>query len=172
MADGAEVRTILAVDELLAGSIKPKLAGSVSTIGHMTMRDLGDGIEDALRELVTARPSVLAIGGRAWDALPLLRRLNLPWAVPIILLTPELTTKRAAACAATHVLSVVPLDGSVSGVASAVSVEVELAKFYWAGVLKRPMRPVVVSRPRVSPPDRPRAPLVILDDHRRRRSGE
>lgn len=107
------MRTVLAVDEMLAAAVRRRLGEEgidAVALDHMEMRDLGEQVVSVLRELVMQEPSVLVIGGRAWDALPLLRLLRLPREVPVVLLTPEATWERQAEACRLGAVSIVPAN--------------------------------------------------------------
>jgi hypothetical protein len=82
------MRTVLAVDELLAHAVRRELEGDVVTVDHMEMRDLGPrGALRRVRQLMIERRSVLVLGGRAWeDPLAFVEALRLQPFVPVILL--------------------------------------------------------------------------------------
>jgi hypothetical protein len=142
------MRTVLALDEMLAFEVAPRLPGEVAKLDHMQMREHKKVLVSTLREFLSRYPSVLAIGGRRWDALPLLRELSLADAIPVVLVAPEATTECRETARQLGVVSILPVDGSFSGAASALAVECRLAEAVRLGNLARPLRPVVVVRSR------------------------
>jgi hypothetical protein len=102
------MRTILAVDELLAHAVRKRLPGEVMIYGHARMREDGDGaVLDALR----GAPCVLAIGGARWNPLPWLARWRVPDGVPVIAVVPEASPAVIAQADLLGVPFVVPVDG-------------------------------------------------------------
>ena len=80
------MRTILAIDEMLAAAVRKKLVGTVELYDHRRMRKEGD------RSVLCAAergPCVLAIGGARWNPLPWLR-VHRP-RVPVVAVVPEAT---------------------------------------------------------------------------------
>ena len=142
------MRTVLAVDEMLAAAVRRKIPGA-ETLDHVAMRDLGAEALPKLRELALRGPSVLVTGGRQWDALPMLRRLRLPRTLPVVLLTPSATWARQAEAARLGVVAIVPCDDGTD-TRLAVITEIELAWLTSGTVIS----PVLVSRER-------RAPVVV-----------
>lgn len=83
------MRTVLAVDEMLAHQVKGKLKGSeIEHIDFASMKAMGENVDARVRQLILAAPAVLVIGGRAWNALPMLRSMKLPVRVPVVLISP------------------------------------------------------------------------------------
>lgn len=155
------MRTVLALDEMLAAAVKKKLGREVETevLDRVAMRGLGRRrVVPHLRELVTTKPSVLVIGGRGWDALPMLARLRLPQEVPVVLLTPEATWETKAEANRLGVVTVIPLDdGDDTGeiVASEIHVARSLS-------LEQRTIPVLIRRSRRVISDRGLASLLRL----------
>lgn len=116
--------TILALDELLAHAVGPKLPGMVEVCGRMRMREEGD---DIVKSLALQPGSVLAIGAASWNPLPLLAEWKLPARVPVVVLVPEVTEEVARMAAECRVFSVIPADGSLSGMSKCVVNECVLA---------------------------------------------
>lgn len=147
------MRTVLAVDEMLAAAVRRKIP-SAETLDHAAMRDLGDAALPRLRELALRAPGVLVTGGRAWDALPMLRRLRLPRTLPVVLLTPSATWARQAEAARLGVVAIVPCDDGTD-TRTAIEREIQIA---WS-LLRHPSpRPqvVLVQRER-------RPPVAVLE---------
>jgi hypothetical protein len=164
----AAMRTVLAIDEMLAHEVKPKLRGEVAKLDRMHMREHKRVLIDTIRDFLTRYPSVLAIGGRAWDALPMLHDLRLPSSIPVVLVAPEATRECRDRAHDLGVLSILPVDGSFSGAASALAVECRLAEAVRTGKLVRPLRPVVVVRSRrPAAPDLGRVQRLPIDRARR-----
>ena len=150
------MRTVLAVDEMLAHAVSPKLPGEVEVLGHMAMRDLGRAESVAtLRRLVLASPSVLAIGGQRWtDALDYIRAMRLPYRVPVVLLAPpESKWELIAPANALGVFSMVPLVIGASGTAATISAACQAAG-RWTRRRGRPRVLQLVER------DEPRRPAT------------
>jgi hypothetical protein len=156
------MRTVLATDEMLAYAIEEHLPGRKHTIGRRQLRELGADAVATLRALVTSTPSVLVMGARGWDALPMLRLMFLPMELPVVLLTPEATPERTRLAGDLGVFSIVPLDGSVSGLSSAVAVEARLGWETRSGRLPRQSLPPVLVRKRVAVPGGPPRSATIL----------
>jgi hypothetical protein len=156
------MRTVLAIDEMLAYEVEQRLPGEVARLGHMAMRDCRHVLVQMMRDFLTRYPSVLAIGGRRWDALPLLRELRPhPTTAPVVLVAPEASPACISQAAELGVFSIVPVEDGFTGAASAVAVECQLATAVRRGLLSRPLSPVVVSRDRrASSDDRQLAPVV------------
>lgn len=140
------MRTVLAVDEMLAAAVRRRLEGEAVVLHRQAMRDLGrHKVVTTLRELVTVRPSVLVIGGRAWDALPMLRRLRLPREVPVVLLTPSATWERQAEACRLGVVSIVPADeGTDTREAIAISATLASASSLAPVLVARERRPAAL----------------------------
>lgn len=60
------MRSVLAVDMMLAKAVAKKLTGEVRQMDHMAMRDAKGAILRKLRAMLDEVPSVLAIGGKKW----------------------------------------------------------------------------------------------------------
>lgn len=150
------MRTVLAVDEMLAVAVKRRLEGEAEVFDRMKMRDLGRRkVPGRLRELVTERPSVLVIGGREWDALPTLRAARIPREVPVVLLTPKATWERHAEASRLGVVAMVPTDDGTD-TREAIVDEVRIA---WA--FSPPLVPVIVERSRRAPVSSSEASLAV-----------
>lgn len=136
------MRTILALDDLLAHAVKPKLIGEVEICNHQTMREKGP---DVVQKLVRRR-SVLAIGGAAWDPLPLLRKWRLPPTVHVVMVTPSVTEEHRQGV--DSAVSIVPADGSVSGLSSCIADACLFARGRRRAALSSPCPVVVRAQPR------------------------
>lgn len=163
------MRTILALDEMLAHAVMDKLPqdSSAETIGRFEMNELGDkGSEARLRALVLASPSVLAIGGRQWNALPMLKAMRLPYRVPVVVVAPEGRLWTLAGTAeALRVYSMVPTDRSVSGAGIVASIASECVDA-WKWVHRR-RKPSDLPRVPSAPPKPERGQLARVVPFRR-----
>lgn len=157
-----DMRTVMVTDEMLAHATAQKLPGRCHVIGRQALRELGADAAVTVREMVLASPCVLAIGARPWDAMPLLQEMRLPYKVPVVLLTPEATRERTRDATYLDVFSIVPLDGSVSGLSSALSVECCLAWEWRRGRFQRGVIPPVLVRRREQRPEHQPRPVAIL----------
>lgn len=142
------MRTVLAIDEMLAHRVRRLLPGDVEIYSHVRMRDEGD---EAVRRAVLRSQCVLAIGGAAWDPMPWLRQRSISELAPVVAVVPAMTLDIEDAVLALCVPFVVPVD--VGEAARRVSASLRRAWSYRATRLS----PVVV-RPQgtASPRDRPR----------------
>ena len=155
------MRTVLAVDEMLAHVVAPRLPGEVEVLGHMAMRDLGPLAVARLREMVMERPSVLAIGAKAWDALPMLRQIRLPYRVPVVLLVPEVTWEGTRQAAELDVFSIVPAKPTRK-IVSTVAAECVLA-WKWLESRRRRRRSTILIAPSLHRPvEQPGARLLLF----------
>ena len=156
------MRTVLALDDLLAHAVAPQLPGTVMIMGRQEMRRLTRPVAQAkLRGLTLGRPSVLVIGARKWDPWEWLEAMQLPLAVPVVLLEGEHAPARSdGLLSSLGVVATVPAGGSTSGTSSCVADEALLA---WRDRLGRsPLSlPPVRVEPRLRVP-RARLEAVIL----------
>jgi hypothetical protein len=142
------MRTVLAVDEMLAHAVKRELPGEVEVVGHMRMRALGGLLASTLRGLVMQEPSVLVIGAKLWDPYEDLQEMALPASAAVVALVPTRTDQRDQCAAASGVfLQVAADDPKITETISAACL------FSWAwlhGRRPRPLSPVLVAPPRRS----------------------
>lgn len=130
------MRTVLAVDELLARAVGAKLPGVVEICTRARMRDDGD---EVVADLVMMVPSVLVIGAKKWDPLDLLEAWLLPPEIPVVLVVPHMSEDIERRASALELFSVVPADRSVRATAC-LACECRLA---WAWLQGRHARPLV-----------------------------
>lgn len=138
------MRTVLAVDELLAMAVRSKMRRPAEIYGRERMRDEGDRI---VRKAVDEGPCVLAIGGLHWNPLSWLEEWRLPSSVAVVLLLPRISDPIARRAASLRVFSVVPTR--MSGIVSCVADECLLAADSLRGFPA--LRPVLVVSPQHQP---------------------
>ena len=137
------MRTVLAMDEIMAKAVTKRLTGEIEVCTRPRMRDEGD---DIVRELVLRSPCVLAIGATEWNPLDLLERWRLPYEIPVVLVLPVIdweNTVRATRVDAFSVLSVADLKRKLP---TSIAAECQIAEAWRQGRLSRPGAPVVVQR--------------------------
>ncbi len=137
------MRTVLAVDDLMARAVAKKLTGEIETCGRVRMRLEGDNV---VRDLVLRSPCVLVIGAKEWDPLDLLEQWRLPYEVPVVLVLPKIdweSTIRATRVDAFSVLSIADLKRKLP---TSIVAECQIAEAWRQGRLSRPDAPVVVQR--------------------------
>ena len=131
------MKTVLALDELLARALREEIPGSVQIIGRAQMRDDGDEIV----KRAASGKCVLAIGGSKWDPLPWLERWRL--AIPVVVTLPSFDDRTLERAARLRVFSVVP--ATMPGIVSCLADECVLAAAsYRSG---QALRPVIVVPP-------------------------
>jgi hypothetical protein len=138
------MRVILAVDEMLAAAVKSKIPGvEVEVVDFAAMKGMGEDVDAKVRELVMSSPCVLAIGGRKWNPLKMLKAMKLPYRVPVVVLAPEGRTWTLLGTAeAMRVYSVVSSDREVGGSGIATSLAGEcLAAWEWVHRRRKPGPP-------------------------------
>jgi hypothetical protein len=147
------MRTVLATDEMLGSKTRKMLPGSSELYAYERMRLDG---EDVVRVAAMLAPCVLAIGAKKWDPLDHLERWRLGDQVLIVALLPKPTRANVRRAIELGARAIVPVDGSVRDLASAVFAECVHA---WDGRQRHRLRPVLVSpsparQPRVQVPGR------------------
>lgn len=165
------MRTVLALDDLLAQAVEDQLPGVKDICGRQRMRDEGD---DVVRRLVEEGPCVLAIGGAAWepsDLLGLLERWRFPRKVPVVLVMPAVSRENAVRISKLGVYSVFEVDAERRGVATSLVAECLIAHACRRGILKRPVVPVLVQPSPRAPACRPLAQVIAFPVARRASSG-
>lgn len=160
------MRTVLALDDLLAQAVVAQLPGVTEVFRHTTMRDEG---ADIVREAVEAWPCALVLGGQEWDPHPLalLERWRLPYAVPVVLVAPSMNHIDTARAARLDVFSVLDMEKVKRGLPTSIVSECLLAHAWRNGIVQRPKGPVLVQpspQPRSSRPGL--APVLRLDQLR------
>lgn len=143
------MRTVLAVDPLLAEAVRKKLPGTVEIYTRERMREEGD---DTVKAAALRAPSVLVVGAKKWSPLRWVERWQLPRTTPVVMLLPSVPDEYLDRAAKAGVYSIVPLDGTVGALASAVYAEAILA---WSSRESPPLLPVLVG-----PSPRPRPAAV------------
>lgn len=152
------MRTVLAIDEMLARAVAKILPGNLEYCCRDRMRSQGD---DIVRELVLAEPCVLVIGGSRWNPLGLLERWGLPATTPVVLLLPRLTRAmkdRTVALGAHSVLSA----GRSRKLPTLVSSECLVAHGWAAQPVREPLLRVVARLASIRPATPRKSPLLRL----------
>lgn len=148
------MRTVLALDQLLARSVAAKLRGEVVTCTRQRMRDEGD---DAVQRIVMAAPSALIIGAQNWNPLDLLEAWQLPYEIPVIMVVPSMNWADEVRAARLDVFSIFVADKGYRGLPTSLASESVIAHAWMKGGPFRHARPVVVQpspRPQVEMPGR------------------
>src|SRR5690349_10925381 len=115
------MRTVMAVDEMLASLVAKRLPGEVEIYGRGEMREDGD---DVVMDAALKSPCVLLIGGMKWNPLRLVASWNLPRSVVVVALVPRIkpvVVRRAVIARAFSITS------SMHGVADCLADECVLA---------------------------------------------
>jgi hypothetical protein len=150
------MRTVLAVDDLLASLLAKRLLGEVESYGRCQMRKDGDEIVlDAARRA----PCVLVIGGRRWNPLRLVDSWKLPRTTAVVAIVPRIRPVAIRRAAAAGVLSV---TASMPGVVDALADEWVIAAAVLTGLRPRSLRPRVLVADCPPRPVRQTAASVLL----------
>ena len=150
------MRTVLAIDEMLAHAVAAQLPGEIEVFGHMEMRDRGHAVGAELRERVLRSPSVLVIGARAWDPCDMLKKMRLPYEVPVVVVVPSITPERERMSFELDAWAMLPADGSVTGLSGAVADEAVLGWLWTRKRRPRPLAPVLLD-------PQPRRPVARIE---------
>ncbi len=150
------MRTVMAVDEMLARLVGERIPGEKETYDRAEMREHGDEI---VRDAVLRSPCVLMIGGMKWNPVRLVASWQLPRTIPVVALVPKIRPAVIRRAAAARIFSV---TASMSGVVDCLADECVIAAAALAG-----LRPWVL-RPRVLVSDQPprRARPIAASVHR------
>lgn len=156
-----KLRTVLATDEMLAKLVSKKIDAEIEWIGHDEMHEIGKAKARAkVREAVLREPCVLVIGTVKWDALPDLEAMRLPYSVPVVLVTEEITPERYAQAATLDVFSAVP--ATMPGISTCVANEALLAHACRLGLRSRAGLRSLLLPPQPRPQRSTLAPVLTL----------
>jgi hypothetical protein len=136
-----KVRTVLALDDLLARAVMAQLPGAHDHVSRSQMRDDGD---DVVRDLVSDGPCALVIGADDWNPLDLLERWRLPYAVPIVMVTKTVDHLTMTRAARLRVFSLFAMDSVKRGLPTSIVAECLIAHAWRRGFVKRELAPVLV----------------------------
>lgn len=135
------MRTVLALDDLMAVAVKKKLGDGAIPVSRPQMRELGD---DVVLDMLGSRDAVLAIGGTDWDPLDLLERWRLPERVPVVLVLPWVSWKARARAARVNAFSVLGVNELKRKLPTSLATECRLAAKWLREARKRPYPTVVI----------------------------
>jgi hypothetical protein len=132
------MRTIMAVDEMLASLVARRVPGKVQFYDRSAMRKKGD---DIVRDAALVSPCVLLIGGMKWNPLRLVASWNLPRTVVVVAVVPRIKPVVVRRAVMAGVFSV---TASMHGVADCLADECVLAAATLVGLRPWGRRPRVL----------------------------
>ena len=137
------MRTVLAIDDLLAKAMMEQLPGRADRCSHLAMSEEGD---DVALKLVERSTCTLVIGGEAWTRSPLdlLERWRLPYKIPVVLLLYKATPEEVARATRLCVFSLVDMHKIRRGLPTSLVAECVIAHAWTRGHVQRALAPVLL----------------------------